>query len=94
MEIAYTPEGLIREITAPEGARLQYAYTDGLLTAFTDARGRTWQYTYNSQGWLVALLGPRGHPIPRLRYRENPDASNYGRAIGQIEGATARYAFP
>jgi YD repeat-containing protein len=93
IELAYTPEGLIREITAPEGVRLQYAYTDGLLTAFTDARGQTWHYTYNSQGWLTAIISPKGHPILQLRYGENPDAPEYGRVIEQIEGATARRTF-
>ena len=93
IELAYTPEGLIREITAPEGVRLQYAYTDGLLTAFTDARGQTWHYTYNSQGWLTAIISPKGRPILQLRYGENPDAPEYGRVIEQIEGATARRTF-
>ena len=93
IEIAYTPEGRIAEIRAPEGVRLRYAYTDGLLTAFTDARGQTWRYTYNSQGWLTAILSPKGHPILRLRYEENPEATDYGRVIEQIEGATARRTF-
>ncbi|MGC9083918.1 MAG: DUF6531 domain-containing protein, partial [Anaerolineae bacterium] len=93
IEIAYTPEGLIREITAPEGIRLQYAYTNGLLTAFTDARGQTWRYTYNAFGWLTAILSPKGHPILRLRYGESREDPTFGRVVEQIEGATARRTF-
>jgi len=87
IEIAYTPEGRIAEIRAPEGVRLRYAYTDGLLTAFTDARGQTWQYAYDAAGRLTEIRAPKGHPALRMRYDDQ------GRVIELIEGATARRTF-
>ena len=53
-----------------KGIHLRYAYTDGLLTAFTDARGQTWRYTYDDEGCLTAILALKGHPAVRLRYND------------------------
>ena len=70
-----------------KGVHLRYAYTDGLLTVFTDARGQTWRYTYDDEGCLTAILAPKGHPAVRLRYN---DAA---RVVEQLVSATARRTF-
>ena len=84
VELAYTGDGLIREITAPEGVRLRYAYDNGRLRFFTDARGQTTEYVYDADGRLTTIISPNGYPTLRLSY----DA--VGRAVEQIIGASER----
>jgi YD repeat-containing protein len=93
IELAYNAGGLISDICAPEEVHLRYAYTDGLLTSFTDARGQTWSYTYNPEGWLTSIVTPKGHPSLRLRYGEDREEEDFGRVVEQIEGAVAARTF-
>ena len=55
--------GRLTQIAAPGGLSVGYGYTNGLLTSYTDARGKVWTYTYESRALLekeIDLSGPRG----------------------------------
>ena len=70
----------------PEDVHLHYAYTDGALTGFTDARNKTWQYAY-TDGRLTTVTTPEGHPSLRMVY------DDLGRATQQIVGEATRDRF-
>jgi RHS repeat-associated protein len=50
--------GLIRSITLPDGRRVSYEYTNGLLTKVKDARDETWKYRYTPGGQLSQVVNP------------------------------------
>ncbi|HOU15338.1 MAG TPA: RHS repeat-associated core domain-containing protein [Anaerolineae bacterium] len=89
LEFAYTAEGLISTISAPEGKVLRYGYTDGLLTSFTDARGHTTTYAYNEDRMLVSITTPKGHTAMEQTYDENYRV-NWQRA-GRAQESTLTY---
>lgn len=45
------------------GRTLEYTYTNGLLTSFTDADAHTWTYTYYTNGLLGEVRGPDGRSV-------------------------------
>lgn len=45
------------------GRSLEYGYTNGLLTSFTDADAHTWTYTYYTNGLLGEVRGPDGRSV-------------------------------
>ncbi|NJL05720.1 MAG: RHS repeat protein [Chloroflexaceae bacterium] len=77
----------ISEIRALEGKVLRYAYDGNLLRFFTDARGNTTEYQYDSNGYVTAVITPNGYPHVRQALDER------GRVLWQIVGDAERRDF-
>lgn len=88
MDFAYTDDGLITIVSMPESVTLHYKYTDSLLTAFIDGRGKRTEYGYNAEGQLTEVRTPKGHPALRLAY--DPED---GRTVEQIVGEAELRSF-
>ncbi len=62
ISLTYNGDGLITQISGPEGLSLSYAYSNLLLTSMTDERGQTTTYSYDGEYRLVQEATPKGHP--------------------------------
>jgi RHS repeat-associated protein len=51
-------DSLIKSVTLPDGRRVSYEYTNGLLTKVKDARGEHWKYRYSAAGLLTQVVNP------------------------------------
>ncbi len=58
-EFEYDAQGRLISLTTPAGV-VRYGYTDGDLTSYTDALGRTSQYAYHPAGQLARVVDPVG----------------------------------
>lgn len=63
----FSGTNLIRRITDPLGRNIQFNYSNGLLTAFTDAKGQNTTYNYGTNpresGLLMTIQLPKGNVI-------------------------------
>lgn len=87
IDVAYNADGYISVITGSEGLNLQYRYENGHLRFFIDSEGNQTEYHYDSEGRLVAVITPKGHPGLRMTYNE------MGQVIDQTVGSSALYTF-
>jgi RHS repeat-associated protein len=60
--------GLVDQVTLPDGRYVQYGYTNGQLTSVHDARGGTTQYTYDPGGRLATIVDQKLHQVVRNVY--------------------------
>ena len=81
ISVSHDPaSGFISEIALPDGRHVDYGYTNGLLTAVTDLRGKVWHYAYDANGRLTSIQDPLGHYEIRNTY----DATS-GRITQQLD---------
>jgi RHS repeat-associated protein len=87
--LSYDAAGLVHEVATEDGRRVAYGYTAGRLTSVTDVRGKTWRYTYDSEGHLATIVDPLDHVQVTNVY--GPD----GRVQRQTDalGATTSFAW-
>jgi YD repeat-containing protein len=71
--------GLLTEVELPDERTVAYGYTDGRLTAATDLRGGTTEYTYTEEGWLETIVDQNEHTVVENTYDET------GRVIAQLD---------
>ena len=58
---SYTAANLVSGVVLSDGRSVGYGYTAGLLTSFTDVRGKSWTYTYDGAGRLATIVDPLSH---------------------------------
>ncbi|WP_433381118.1 RHS repeat-associated core domain-containing protein [Actinoplanes sp. CA-142083] len=75
-------DGLIRKMSLPDGRNVRYGYTNGQMTAATDADGNTWKYQY--VGTLLSkVIDPEQRTQVSTTYQNNRVASQTD-ALGKI----------
>lgn len=89
INLTYNGEGLITQITGPEGLSLSYGYSGLLLTSFTDERGQTSTYSYDGSNHLTQVTTPKGHPSLQLSYYG--DGRVESQTVGEAESYTISY---
>lgn len=77
--LAYQADGKLASVTMTDGRSVSYGYTSGLLSSFTDVRGKTWTYAYDSRG----LLESQTNPLLKRMFLNTYDAS--GRVVTQLD---------
>ncbi len=85
---AYNASNLVSGISLSDGRSVGYGYTAGLLTSFTDVRGKTWQYTYDGAGRLATIVDPLAHTQVSNVY----DAAS-GRVVSQADALNKTTTF-
>ncbi len=58
---SYNASNLVSGVALSDGRATGYGYTSGRLTSFTDVRGKSWSYTYDSGGRLATIVDPLSH---------------------------------
>src|SRR5919106_3153850 len=58
VSLSYNAADLVSGVSSDDGRRVGYGYADGRLSTFTDVRGKTWRYTYDSGGRLATIVDP------------------------------------
>jgi YD repeat-containing protein len=93
LTITYDPfAGMLSSIT--DGTRsVNYSYTGGTLTGFTDAAGHLWSYAYLSPALFPGLLTGAAEPAGNTPMQNSYDAQ--GRVVSQTDaaGGLAHYAW-
>ena len=59
--VSYNGDDLVSGVSTADGRSIAYGYTDGLLTSYTDPRGKTWTYTYDDGDRLETIVDPLNH---------------------------------
>jgi RHS repeat-associated protein len=67
----YNTDNLLTGISLPDGRSVTYGYTNGSLSSYTDAAGKTWTYTYDFHNWLEKELDPLSHTVFRNVYTDD-----------------------
>jgi RHS repeat-associated protein len=75
-------DGLIRKMSLPDGRNVRYDYTNGQLTAATDAEGNTWKYQYTGT-LLSKVLDPEQRTQVSTTYASGRVASQSD-ALGKV----------
>ncbi|WP_444923581.1 RHS repeat-associated core domain-containing protein [Microbulbifer sp. DLAB2-AF] len=80
--------GRIKKVTNPEGDYLSYTYDNstGLVTAISDAAGKTTRYSYNDKGKVTQITLPDGQ-VTTFTYEESNgvDLTSITTALGSVE---------
>ncbi len=86
----YDGEGLLETVTDHVGRSLKLTYQEGRLDSVTDFGGGVSTYSYEENGKIETVTGPRGIPIVTNRY----DRRN--RTVSQIfpDGGEMCYEYP
>ncbi|MEU4560466.1 polymorphic toxin-type HINT domain-containing protein [Actinoplanes sp. NPDC023936] len=79
--------GRIESILLEDLRKVQFWYTDGLLTKARDARGEFWQYKYDAGARLTKVIDPYHVTTVTNEYAEN------GRVTRQLDALGAATAF-
>jgi RHS repeat-associated protein len=85
--VAELEDGLITRMVLPDRRKVQFEYTDGLLTAVEDARGNVWQYRYDAEGRLTQVVDPHDVVAVQNEYGAG------GRVVAQRDGVGAEMTF-
>ncbi len=81
--VSYNASGFVSEVETPDGRRVAYGYTSGRLTAVTDARGKAWRYTYDSEGRLATIVDPLQHTQVTNAYGSDGRIRSQTDAVGK-----------
>ena len=58
--VTLNASGQVTSVRTPAGRQVSYGYTNGSLTSFTDARGKTWTYAVDAGQRLTGMVDPTG----------------------------------
>ena len=82
----FNPNGTLNYIQTPNGDRLTYNYTGGLLTSTTDAfSGDTTTFAYDANNRIVRITDPQGR-VTTLTY---DSTDTYLQSIANARGTTS-----
>jgi YD repeat-containing protein len=77
--LSYNGSGQLTGVELPDERSVQYAYTGGLLTTVTDARGNDTTYTYDAGERLESITDQNGHVLVTNTYDGD------GRVVEQVD---------
>ncbi|GIM90697.1 polymorphic toxin-type HINT domain-containing protein [Paractinoplanes toevensis] len=81
-------DALVRSVALPDGRKVTFEYTSGLLTKVKDARGETWKYKYDAAGRLTQVIDP--YQVVTLT---NEYDATTGRVVKQTDALGAATTF-